>query len=163
MKQLGHYGAALLVYSPISSHLLGSGQRALALVGAALALSLAMAPDCDCVVPGMQHRGITHTFVFALLVGAVVGGAGWVLGARVDVATAQTFGRFAFLVGTASVVSHLLADVITPMGIRPFLPFSDRHLTLRLVLAKNLAANVVLFVAGTAATLFAVFASGNGW
>lgn len=162
MKQTGHYGAALLLYSPIALLLLAQGHGALALVGGALAITLAMAPDCDCVIPFVEHRGITHTLAFALLVGALVGGAGWIVGSRIDAATATTFGRFAFGVGTLTVVSHLLADVITPMGVRPFWPLSDRHFTFELVLARNWGANVVLFAVGTAATLLVVFATRGG-
>lgn len=156
MKQLGHYGAALLLYSPVALLLLGRGDRLLALLGGALAVSLAMAPDCDCVIPGMKHRGATHTLGFALLVGGLVGAAGWVVGATVDPTTATTLGGFTFFVGTLTVVSHLLADVITPMGVRPFWPLSDRHFTLRLVLAKNWTANVLLFAGGIGATVLVV-------
>ncbi|SFS06256.1 inner membrane protein [Halomicrobium zhouii] len=159
MKQLGHYGTALLLYSPVALFLLASGEDALALGGGALAITLAMAPDCDRPIPFVDHRGPTHTFGFAILVGLLVGAAGWVVGSQVDAAAAQTFGRFAFAVGALTVVSHLLADVITPMGIRPFWPLSDRHFTLDLVYAKNWAANVLLFVLGAVATLLVVFAS----
>jgi len=162
MKQLGHYGTALLLYSPVARHLLAGGQDALALGGGAIALALAMAPDCDRPLPFVDHRGPTHTLAFAVVIGVLVGSAGWVVGAQVDVATARTFGRFGFAVGVLTIVSHLLADVITPMGIRPFWPLSDRHFTLDLVYAKNWAANVLLFALGTAATLLAVFASRGG-
>lgn len=161
MKQLGHYGVALLLYAPVAFLLLGRGDDALALVGGALAVALAMAPDCDHVLPFVEHRTVTHTFVFALFVGAIAGVAGWVVGSTADATTAKAFGRFTFGVATLTVVSHLLADVITPMGIRPLWPFSGRHFTLRLVLAKNWAANAVLFALGAIATLFVVFATGS--
>jgi len=159
MKQLGHYGTALLLYSPVALSLLVRGNNGMALVGGALAIALAMAPDCDHSLPFVDHRGPTHTFGFAILVGLLVGAAGWIVGSQVDAATARTFGRFGFAVGALTVVSHLLADVITPMGIRPFWPLSDRHFTLDLVYAKNWAENVLLFVLGTTATLLVVFAS----
>lgn len=159
MKQTGHYGVALLLYSPIALFLLAQGYNGLALIGGALAIALATAPDCDCVVPFLKHRGVTHTVVFALLIGLLVGTAGWIVGSHVDVVTATTFSRFAFVVGTVTVISHLLADVLTPMGVRPFWPLSNRHFTLNLVLAKNWAANVVLFALGATATLLVVFAT----
>lgn len=162
MKQLGHYGTTLLLYSPVALSLLVGGNDEMALGGGALAVALAMAPDCDRPIPFVDHRGPTHTFGFALLVGLIVGVAGWVVGSQVDVATARTFGRFGFAIGALTVVSHLLADVITPMGIRPFWPLSDRHFTLELVYAKNWTANVLLFVLGTAATLLVVFSSRGG-
>ena len=156
MKQPGHYGVALLCYSPIAFALLARGEEGAALLGGALAISLAMAPDCDHAVPFLKHRGLTHTIWFALLVGLLVGAAGWTVGSRTDAATATFLGRFAFVVTTVTIVSHLLADVITPMGIRPFRPLSDRHFTLELVLAKNWTANALLFAVGSSVTLFVV-------
>lgn len=162
MKQAGHYGTALLFYSQIAMVLLGRGEGGLALFGGLLAISLAMAPDCDTAVPFVTHRGVTHTLWFALLVGAIVGAASWMVGSRLGVGAARPLGWFAFLVGTMAVISHLLADVITPMGIRPLWPFSERHVTFDLVLAKNWTANALLFVAGTTATLLVVAATWNG-
>lgn len=157
MKQTGHYGVALLFYAPIALVLLARGNDGLALVGGALAIALAMSPDCDCVIPFVEHRGVTHTIAFALVVGLFVGGAGWIVGSHADVASSTAFSRFVFVVVTLTVVSHLFGDVITPMGIRPFWPLSDRHFTFKLVLAKNCAANVLLFGLGASATLLVVF------
>lgn len=161
MHQLGHVGAALLLYSPVAFRYLSAGETALAILGGAIAVSLATAPDCDEYLPFVEHRSVTHTVVFALLVGATIGAAAWVVGSRVDPTIAGSVARFAFGVGTLTVVSHLLADVVTPMGIRPFWPVSDRHFTLGLVYSKNWTANVLLFAVGAAATVLVALVTAN--
>jgi len=158
MKQLGHYGTALLLYSPVAlsssfreqrdgACRRGARHRAGDGTGLRPLPSVRGPPRPDSHVRFRDSRRTSR------------GRGGWIVGSQVDAATARTFGRFGFAVGALTVVSHLLADVITPMGIRPFWPLSDRHFTLDLVYAKNWAANVLLFVLGTTATLLVVFAS----
>lgn len=170
MLKLGHYGVALGVYAPVASWLLEQGSTALALGGGVVLLWLAMLPDVDTRLPGVSHRGSTHTFLFALAVGVAVGLVG-------DVAIAPTVGEFGsdawtnvpgfrtgiggfgFFVGTLAILSHLLADVITPMGIRPFWPVSGRSFSLDITPARNTAANYVLLAAGSFLAASAVFTS----
>lgn len=159
MKQTGHYGVSLFLYSPFAFVLLSRGDVGLAVVGGALAIALAMVPDCDYYVPFVDHRGVTHTVAFALVVGVVVGFSGAIVGARIDAASARTFGVFAFGVATLTVVSHLLADVLTPMGVRPFWPLSRRHFTLDVVPARNWVANQLLFALGVVAVGVVVLAT----
>lgn len=66
-------------------------------------------------------------------------------------------GGFAFFVGAYAVVLHLVGDILTPTGIRPFQPFSDASYTLNLTRAVNARANEALFTAGTAALVGALF------
>lgn len=162
MKQAGHYGVALLVYAPVAFVVLHEGNDALALVGGVVALTLAMTPDVDRIVPSLDHRGPTHSVAFALFVGAVAGCTGWIAGTIVDPATAPQVARFAFSVATLSVASHLLADVVTPMGIRPLWPLSDRRFTLALVPAKHGLANRALLALGTCAVAIATYATRSG-
>jgi len=61
-----------------------------------------------------------------------------------------------FVVGTTAIVSHLLADVITPMGITPFWPVSDRHYTFDICRADNTLANYALLALGLVLTVAAV-------
>lgn len=42
-------------------------------------------------------------------------------GARVRVSL------FAFAVGTLAIIAHLIADLLTPMGIKPFWPLSNKR------------------------------------
>lgn len=170
MYQLGHYGAALLAYAPLGALVALSGHEPAAVGGGLVCLACSTLPDCDHHVPLLEHRGPTHTVAFALLVGAALAGVTAVL---VDAAppTARAalggvviggFGlelpAFAFLVGALSIGSHLLADALTPMGIRPFWPVSRRHYTLEVTRAANAVANYVLLALGIGAVLAAVVA-----
>ena len=155
MYQLGHYGAALLAYAPVGAAVALGGDEALAVVGGFVCLALSTLPDVDHRLPLVEHRGPTHTVGFALLVGA---GAAGVTAVLVDaVASGGDAGlvAFAFLVGALSIGSHLLADAITPMGIRPFWPVSNRHYTLELTRAANPVANYVVLGLGVGAALAA--------
>lgn len=154
MHREGHYGVNLAVYAPIAFVLVGLDLLQLALVGGGVMVALAMLPDYDQQIPFVKHRGITHTVWFALSVGAVIGVIGFLVG---DGAVQSLgYGVFGFLVGTLSVVAHLLGDVLTPSGIRPLAPYDDRRVTFDLVKAKNPLANYGLLVFG--AVLVAAFA-----
>lgn len=160
MLKPGHYGVSLGLYAPIAARLLGSDLPALALGGGVVLLGLTMLPDVDTRLPGIAHRGPTHTVLFALAVGAVVA-------LVADLAVAPAFGDFGadawgvvpgvrtglggfgFFIGTLAIVSHLLADVITPMGVRPFWPVSGWSISLDITPARNGVANYVLLTAGT--------------
>ncbi|ELY57387.1 metal-dependent hydrolase [Natronolimnohabitans innermongolicus] len=151
MYQVGHYGAALLAYAPLGTVVALAGNETMALVGALVCIALSTLPDCDQQVPFLAHRGPTHSFAFAVLVG---GGLAGITAVLVDAATPLLdvgFVAFAFVVGTLSIVSHILADALTPMGIRPFWPLSRRHYTLEVTKAANSIANYVLFGIGATA------------
>lgn len=143
----GHVGAALFCYAPVAAALTRDGEPALALVGAVVAVAVSTLPDADefAVVP-VDHRGPTHTVWFigvsslasaglAALAGLLVGEPA-ALGLTVGVATA------------VSLTSHLLADSITPMGIRPFYPLSAWHHSFDLTPAKDPRANAAMLGLG---------------
>lgn len=153
MYRLGHQGAALVVYAPVGLALVLAGRPTLAVVGGGVSLALASLPDVDQRLPGVQHRGVTHTLGFALAVGGVLAAVGWLLGNEAGVETSVEFATVGFVVGTAVIVSHLLADAITPMGIRPFWPVSDRHYTFGVCRADNTLANYALLGLGIAVTV----------
>ena len=152
MYQTGHYGVALLAYAPVGFVVTAAGFRTLALVGGALAVALAMVPDWDTRVPFVAHRGPTHTVWFAVLVAAVVAAGGFLVGQPRGVATAIALAGFGFVVGFVTICSHIAADSITPMGVTPFTPFSDRHITYDVVPAKHTVANYLLLGVGVAAS-----------
>lgn len=156
MYRIGHLGAALLVYAPLGCVIALTGFFRLALTGGAVALALTTVPDVDHRLPGIAHRGPTHTVWFALAVGVAVGAVGAVLGAGQGPLVAVGVGLFGFLVGTSAILSHLGADALTPIGIRPFAPLRDDHVTYDLTPAKNPVANAVLLALGVAATLAAL-------
>jgi inner membrane protein len=164
----GHVGVTLLVYAPVGYLLLVDGRGTLAVLGGAIAVALAMIPDFDIRLPGVSHRGATHTLLFALCVGAALGAIGWAIanaiggvslplgegvGVRTDRVSSVRLGVFAFSIGALTVCSHLLADVLTPMGIAPFWPVSSKRYSFDVVKASNTVANVVLFVLGVSVTL----------
>jgi inner membrane protein len=113
-----------------------------------------MLPDVDHRLPGISHRGPTHTVWFALLVAAVLGGVGLVVG-RAGAATLygpEALAAVGVGVGLVSVGAHLLADALTPMGIRPFSPLSTRRYSLSLVTADSAVGNYGLLGAGVFVT-----------
>lgn len=151
MHREGHYGAALLAYTPLGVVATLVAGPQFALVGAVAAVGLAMAPDVDVRVPGLAHRGPTHTVWFALLVGVVLGGAGGAVGAtRGDVLATVGLGLFAFCVGVVSVCSHVAADALTPAGVTPLAPIDDRHVSYSVARASNPLANYGLLALGVA-------------
>ena len=155
MYQLGHYGVALLLYAPLGATVALGGNELAAIVGAVLCLGLSTLPDIDHKVPLIEHRGPTHTVLFAVFVGAALAGVASVLEAGPPPFGESGFVTFAFLCGVLSIGSHLLADALTPMGIRPFWPLWNRQFSLKVTRAANPIANYALFVLGLGATLVA--------
>lgn len=158
MHKPGHYGAALLVYAPVGFLTLAFGFDTVAVLGGAIAVGGAMVPDLDMRIPGIQHRGITHTVWFALVAGIVLGSAGVAFGSSSGALVAIGLGTFGFLVGVLTIGAHLLADALTPMGIRPLEPVDDREITLDVTKAANPIANYALLALGIAATGLAAVA-----
>ncbi|MEM4780853.1 MAG: metal-dependent hydrolase [Halalkalicoccus sp.] len=151
MYKTGHIGAALLVYSPLGLVLLLAGLDELAVLGGVGMIALATLPDCDHRLPLIAHRGPTHSLLFALVLGGILGLAGFALGESLTTVSATTMAIFAFGIGALAVLSHLAADCITPMGIRPLWPLSRWHYSAGLVRAKNPIANYLLLAVGIAA------------
>jgi inner membrane protein len=150
----GHYGVALLAFAPIGVGLVSAGHVDLAAVVGAGTLWLAMLPDVDQRIPGISHRGPTHTVAFALLVAAALGGCGLLVG-RVGLGTPYTPSILAGVgaaVGLLAVGSHLLADALTPMGVRPFWPLSRGKYSVSVVTADSTLGNYGLLGAGVFAT-----------
>lgn len=157
MYTKGHYGISLLVYAPVGVGLSVSGYPVAAVVGGALMLALAMLPDCDHGLPFVDHRGPTHSVPFALSVGALLGAVTALFVDGTPVALGVEAGLFGFGVGTLAVVAHLVADLLTPMGIAPFWPVSARRYSLDVTPAKDPIANNLLLGVGVAATAGALF------
>jgi inner membrane protein len=157
----GHLGVALLVFAPIAFVLLAADRAALAAVTGGAMLWFAMLPDVDHRIPGVPHRGPTHSLLFAALVGgafaalgAVVGGAGSVGG--VGGVSLPVLG---FAIGALTVVAHLLGDALTPAGVNFLWPVSTRTYTVGLCRADNTTANYGLFAIGVFATGAATYLS----
>jgi membrane-bound metal-dependent hydrolase YbcI (DUF457 family) len=63
----------------------------------------------------------------------------------------QTIAGVGFLIGAGGILVHLLGDVLTVSGIRPFLPFSDWKLSVSPLHAKSTLANTGFFAVGVLA------------
>jgi membrane-bound metal-dependent hydrolase YbcI (DUF457 family) len=74
----------------------------------------------------------------------------------------QSVALFGFLVGIYGIIVHLLGDIITFQGIKPFHPISQRRVSLSPLRADNSTANAGLFALGVLAMgLAVVFAVPN--
>lgn len=170
----GHLGVALALYAPLGHLLATAGAPWLAVGGALLAASLTRLPDHDLRVPGLSHRGATHSVAFAAAVGvagATVAGAlaAWAspavetLPGAVALDGSTAFERavaspaaarsLGFAVGAVAVLAHLAADWLTPMGVPLLWPLSGRRFSVGVVTADDVLANYALLVAGVAVTL----------
>ena len=158
MHREGHYGVALLVFSPIAFVLIATGFLEWVVLGGVVMVGGAMLPDLDMDTPGLTHRGITHTVWFALAVGSLVGFLGVYLGwQRSGFLGAFALGLFGLLVGALTIVAHILADALTPMGVQPFKPFRDDKYTFDVARAANPIANKILLGLGVGAAVAAVY------
>ena len=150
MHRWGHVGAALLAYAPVGAAVTEAGDPSLAAAGAAVAVAVSTLPDADEFLT-VDHRGPTHTVWFVAGGALVACGLGALAGPAVGRAVALP--AVAGVAVGLSLSSHLLADLVTPMGVRPFHPLSSWHHSLELTLAKNPRANAALFGLGSAALL----------
>ncbi|MFB6157385.1 MAG: metal-dependent hydrolase [Haloferacaceae archaeon] len=155
MYRKGHYGVSLLVFAPVGFALVAAGRPGLALLTGGTMVWLATLPDADLRVPGLTHRGATHTLGFAALVGAGFALAG-VLAARPLGADGALFGTYGFALGALAVVAHLVADLLTPAGVALLWPLSGRRYSLSVTTADDPVWNYGLLAVGVLAATAAV-------
>jgi inner membrane protein len=148
MHREGHYGVALVAYAPVVFVLLAVGYDTLVVLGGVVVVGGAMVPDLDQRIPGVTHRGPTHTVWFALATGLVVGILGASMGWSRGILAALGTGLFGLFVGVLAIVAHILADMLTPAGVRPFEPLRDETYTLNVSRAANPITNYLLLAAG---------------
>ena len=148
MHRWGHVGAALLAYAPVGGTVTAAGAPGLAALGAVVTVAAATVPDVDEFLQ-LAHRGPTHTVWFIVGCTLLAGGVGAAVGPGVGrpVALPAVLGAAVGL----SLTTHLLADVVTPMGVRPLYPVSPWHRSLELTPSRNPRANAALLGAGVAA------------
>jgi len=155
----GHYGVALLAYAPVLYALTAVGRVVAAAAGLGIVLALTPLPDADHDVPLIDHRGVTHTLLFAIVVGGAVGGAAWLVAGPSGLALApdRAVELSAGAGGAAAfaVLAHLLADALTPMGVAALWPLSGERYSLGLTPADSTVWNVGLFALGVFATAVA--------
>ncbi len=160
MYRKGHYGVSLLVFAPIAFALLVVGRAEVAVVAGGAMLWLAMLPDLDHRIPGVPHRGPTHSLLFAALVGGAFAGAGAALEAATGgpgSVAGLSLPILGFVVGSVAVLAHLLGDALTPAGVNFLWPVSTRTYTVGLCRADNAVANYGLFAVGVFAAGAAVY------
>jgi inner membrane protein len=156
--QQGHHGVSLLLFAPVAHQLLTAGEPLLAIVTGGVFVGLAMLPDVDHQLPGIPHRGPTHSLLFAGLVGAAFAaiwsflGSAFGLSGGLGLSTVE----YGFALGAGAVLAHLVGDTLTPMGVNYLWPV-DRELSLSLVTADNTAANYGLLGGGVVAVAAAVY------
>jgi Predicted membrane-bound metal-dependent hydrolase (DUF457). len=144
------------MYAPIGFLLVAIGREPLALLGGAIVLGGAMAPDLDYRIPFVSHRGITHTIWFALLAGLLLGAVGWSFGSSLGVGSRTELSLFGLVVGSVTILAHVLADALTPMGVRPLAPLWSRSISFDIVRAGNPIGNALLLIAGLLAAVAAL-------
>jgi len=158
MLRQGHIGVSLVLSSAV---VYAAGKMDMLFVGIYFCSVLIFTeglPDLDTSVPFVTHRGITHTLWFAIAVSIISGviGGGTVLylaetaiweSIPVEVSP-LTVGIVTGLGGGLGIISHLLGDLITPWGIEPFVPLSDRKVRVKLTTASNTTVNAAVFLSG---------------
>ncbi|NHN42086.1 metal-dependent hydrolase [Halorubellus sp. JP-L1] len=155
MYALGHLGIGLLAFAPVALYLRRTNRTPLAAVGTVQVVALSTIPDVDLLLAGVSHRGITHTIWFALAVGSVLATFAILRTHHRPTALgpARSTGAIASgLTGSYAVATHLVGDVVTPMGVAPLAPVVDAHYSLAIVNAADPTANLALFALGCLAT-----------
>ena len=69
MHRRGHIGMAMPTYTPVGFVLLQERQLGLALLSLLGVLFIEPLPDNDQWIPGLRHRGTSHSLLAALVVG----------------------------------------------------------------------------------------------
>ncbi len=161
MHREGHYGASLLAYAPIGFVVIAVGYPVAGVGGGALAVMLAMLPDTDLQIPGIKHRGVTHTVQFAAIVGVPSGALVGAVAASAPTSYAPIVAGiagfvFGFVTGAVSIVAHIAADALTPMGVTPF-GEDGPHITFDVCRADNPIGNYGLLILGGTAALGAFY------
>ncbi|WP_262181701.1 metal-dependent hydrolase [Haloarcula laminariae] len=160
MHREGHYGASLLAYAPLLFGAMALGFPTAGVGGAVLALALAMVPDWDQQMPGVAHRGVTHTVHFAGAVAVVTALLGAGMGATASDGNALVViggAVFGGAAGALAILGHIGADALTPMGVDP-LGEDGPHISYGVCRADNQLGNYALLALGIAGGLVAFYA-----
>lgn len=174
MYKTGHMGTNALIYSPVLFVLVLLDYTAIGVVGLFVTSQMASIPDIDLRSNIFKHRGFTHTFTFATIIGiifSIITIPILILLFYLGVLN-LTYGNVAItligsnILGFITITNHILADAITPAGVRPFqkppmLPnmsiFSDKRYTFDIVYAKNKMANSALLIGGSLCNMIAIY------
>lgn len=153
MHSRGHFGLTLFVMSLIFLPF-GLGNDELILLIIVLSAGLSSIPDLD-LQYGIPHRTYTHNILFALIMGIV-------FGVLFGYSSGFWYGTVGFFGGFMGVMLHLLGDVMTYMGFKPFWPISQKEVALKKFRANNKTANEGFFYVGIGAfVLYIVVSTGT--
>ena len=150
MNFRGHFGIALGVMSILMLPF-GFGKDYLILVVILLSAGLSALPDIDWRI-GISHRTITHTFLFAVVLGCIVAIIFWYI-SGVWYALAGFFGGF------MGIMLHLLGDAMNYMEFRPFYPINNTKVAWRLFPADSRLHNESFLYLGVGFFLFYILVS----
>jgi inner membrane protein len=176
----GHIGINLTLAASFFYAATVVGEPTLGGSGAVIIVLLARLPDRDAhfdssmdyfaghwllyKVP-ISHRGVTHTLLFAFLVGGVIGGAGWAVGRQLAALSATRISTVYFLAGGIGIGGHLLGDAITPRGVPALWPLKRTDYSLGLVSADSMLNKILYmlgFIAAAAAIIHFFYSTGAG-
>ena len=168
MRRRGHYGISFLAFSPLAFLLNASNAPEVALVGFLIVTGVTPIPDIDQRVSLVSHRGITHTVWFVIVASMIATAVTWAAALYVIQTIHGTLlttsvpslvlpaAGVGFLVALG-LIAHLIGDMLTPRGIKPFAPVDDTKYAWDFTTAGNSTANNALFVAGLGAIGLAIY------
>lgn len=164
MHRSGHLGITLIIAAPIILFF----ELPLGVIVAGTMVIFTGIPDKDHTLdflPGINHRGVTHTLLFGLLCGAIMMyGTTYVTNlfwtdftGILSTDLVPTRERFAVLIGIGAalgIISHILGDVITVgskrygVVITPYWPISNRIVRFGWCYANNKTWNLGFLIIG---------------
>lgn len=162
MYRHGHLGTNLLIAAPVVALHIHLQQPLLAVVAALVIPLPSRLPDHDLKISILDHRGFSHTLWAALLFGGLFALALWPLRSFVPGVSTLHVLLIGLGYGSLGYLGHIAADALTPMGVRPFAPVVNTHISLSLCNASDDLANTGLLAAGVFSLCLVVVASYGG-
>lgn len=154
MYREGHIGTSLLLYLPLGYYLIYIGNESFSVLGLLVMFAVTMLPDIDHRIPMVPHRGITHSVWFAGALGyTVYWGLTEFFAAFPLPGTHPDLAFFLGVIAAFAIISHIIADSLTPMGIQPMTPFLRKRWTFNLVNSSDQLANRLLLISGVLSTV----------
>lgn len=183
MHKEGHIGIGLIIYSFFTVIFLLLDMINTALIFGIIFIFLSYHPDIDlkiqrktsflrnkylkAVIPFLsnllnatKHRKITHTIWYALLWGLIISSFSFIYFSNYETLPRMILSITGFIIGFLGIISHLLGDILTPMGIKPFYPVKNKNYTLDKVKAKNKYANFSFLFLGIIINIIVIYVLG---
>ena len=140
MRAEGHVGFSLILSCPLMLYLTRGGifNIQTSIVALMVIASVSTVPDLDIRLE-IKHRYYTHNITFTTILSAVIA----YIASKAGISFIQ-----AFIVCFLGIVSHLLIDLFNYVGLPLAYPLSKKRYSLKIVTARNRAANKALFTMG---------------